>query len=73
MLTLSTGSDSSGAKDYLMLEAKCSEIVCAFYCCRKAYTSAKHSVKLQPILREYTAEKRDFSTRSQAYKQLDTS
>lgn len=70
---LSMGNDCSGAKDHLILEANGSEIVCALYCCRKAYTSAKHNIKLQPILRKYTAEKSDFSTRSQAYKQLDTS
>lgn len=54
-------------------EGKGSEIVCALYCCRKSYISVKHNVKLQPTHREYTAEKSGFSTRSHAYKQLDTS
>lgn len=56
------GNGCSGAKEDLMLEDKGCEIVCAVYCCRKAYTSAKHNVKLHPTLREYTAEKSDFMT-----------
>lgn len=65
--------DCSEVKEHLLLEAKGSEIVCALYCCRIAYTSAKHTVKLHLTLRGCTAEQSDFSTRSQAYKQLDTS
>ena len=73
MVTLSLGDVCSGAKADVALEAQGSEIVCAPHCCREAYTSAKHTVKLCPVIGEQTAEKSDFITRYQACKQLGTS
>lgn len=73
MLTLSTGDVYSGAKADVALEAQGSEIVCAPHCHGGAYTSAKRNVNLHPVTAEQTAEKSDFISGSQAYKQLDTS
>lgn len=73
LLTLSMGDVCSGAKADVVLEAQGSEIVRAPQCRREAYISAKCNVKLHPVIGEQTAEKSDFITRSQAYKQLDTS
>lgn len=73
MLTLSTGNVYSGAKADVALEAQGSEVDCAPHCHGGAYTLAKSNVNLHPAIAEQTAEKSDFITGSQAYKQLYTS
>lgn len=68
MLTLAIRKVCSGAKADVALEAQGSEIVHGPHCLREAYASAKHNVKLHPVIGEQTAEKSDFITGSQSYK-----